>query len=164
VSGADGRRLAAPTPVPTSAIDVWIAIEQAVPSVTTRPEALDEYTPAIRQVYAMSRLSAEVNNGGFSQFFFNGGGVWLDDAIGGFAAPGLDGYRRLTIEAADAVVAQMNTLVAAQRGKALEAYAAWTENSDLERFDDRWWELPDLDEALDRFVADHAGEIWAGSS
>jgi hypothetical protein len=125
---------------------------------------LDAFTPAIRQVYAMSLLDAEVQNGGFSQFLYNGGGVWFDDAIVGFAAAGLTEHRRLTIEAADASVAGITGLSAAQAQPSTQAYATWAEDSGLETFDDRWYELPDVAAALDRFVADHADEIWEPSA
>jgi len=157
----DGRRLVPITPLPTRADAVWDALREAVPDVSTRPEALDAYTPALRQLHAMSLLTAEVNNGGFSQFFFNGGGMWVDDAIAGWAAAGLPAHEELTRQATDAVVAGMDGLVAAQRGKTLEAYAAWASESDLGRFDDRWWELADHEPNLDRFVAEHLDEIWA---
>jgi len=94
----DGRRLVPITPLPTRVDAVWDALLEAVPDVSTRPEALDAYTPALRQLHAMSLLTAEVNNGGFSQFFFNGGGMWVDDAIAGWAAAGLPAHEELTLQ------------------------------------------------------------------
>ena len=154
------RRLQRPATVPTRADEVWDAILQAVPDWRQRPEALDAYTSAIRRVHAMSLLAAEVNNGGFSQFMFNGGGVWFDDAIEGFAAAGLPEHSKLADEAAAAGAAQIETLIAAQRGPPLQAYAAWAKSSGLGVFDDRWYELEEAQPALDRFVRDHAAEIW----
>jgi uncharacterized protein DUF4375 len=153
------RRVKAPTPIPDNAADAWVAILQGVPGGLRQPEVLDDYTPAIRQLHAMSLLAAEVNNGGFSQFFFNGGGMWVDDAIAGFAAAGLDDHRQLTVDATNAVIANMDALVEAQRGSK-EGYADWSTKAGLDQYDDRWWELPDVDPALNRFLADHAREIW----
>ena len=159
-----GRRLPRPVPHPASAADAWAAVVAAMPDLRRQPEALDPYTASMRQLHAMSLLSAEVNNGGFSQFFFNGGGLWLDDAIAGFAAAGLESYRSLAVEAADTVIARMDSLVGAQRAGGMDAYSAWAESAGLERFDDRWWELPDLDSALDRFVDEHAADLWEDAS
>jgi hypothetical protein len=158
------RRLAAPEASLIDANAAWSAVLEAVPDVARGPDALDAFTPAVRRLHAMSLLAAEVNNGGFSQFFFNGGGPWLDDAIAGFNAVGLDDYRQLTADVADAVVARLDELVAAQRGRSLEAFEAWASKAGLEAFDDRWWELPDLDPVLDRFVAEHAAELWEPAS
>ena len=156
----ENRRLPRPATVPTRADEVWDAIVHAVPDWRQRPEALDAYTPAIRQVHAMSLLTAEVNNGGFSQFMFNGGGIWFDDAIEGFAAAGLGEHSKLADKAAAAGAAQIDALVTAQRGS-LEGYAAWAQSSGLGEFDDRWYDLPDPEPALDQFVRDHASDIWA---
>ena len=146
--------------VPTVAVEVWIAIIEAVPSVVDDPMLLDGYTPVIRQVYAMSVLDAEVGNGGFSQFLFNGGGAWLDDAIAGLQAIGLDEHRQVTVEVADAGVAQIDALRAARREGRLESYAAWARSSDLGQFDDRWYALDGIGEVLDAFVARQEAEIW----
>jgi hypothetical protein len=154
------RRIPRPARVPTLADDVWTAILHAVPGVARRPDLLDEYTPAIRQLSAMSRLNAEVNNGGYSQLFYNGGGVVLDDAIAGFAAAGLDGHRQVTVDAADFLIPRIGALVAAQRTPSLEAYAAWAAASGLDAFDDRWYALPDVLPALTGFIDEHAAEIW----
>ena len=153
------RRVEPPRPTPDNAADAWAAIVQAIPEGSRAREVLDAYEPAVPQLYAMSLLAAEVNNGGFSQFFFNGGGMWVDDAIAGFAAAGLVDYSRLTVDATNAVVTQMDALVEAQ-GRSLDGYADWSAKAGLDQYDDRWWELPDLDPALDRFLADHASEIW----
>ena len=154
------RRIPRPAAFPDNALDVWIAIQEAVPEVARQPEVLDAYTPTIRQVYAMNRLDAEVNNGGFSQFLFNGGGAWFDDAIAGFDAAGLEAERQLTVEAADAGVAKIELLRAAWEGNTLESYAAWDEAAGFDAFDDRWYDLADVYPVLDRLVAEHADEIW----
>jgi hypothetical protein len=160
VTGSEGRRLPRPATLPTDALEVWTRIVEHVPGIARDPEPLDPYTPAVRQVYAMSRLNVEVNNGGFSQFLYNGGGVWFDDAISGFEAAGLIEHRLVTVEAADAALAGIESLTAALRRPSIEAYATWAEGSGLGAFDDRWYALPDIDEGLDGFVAERADEIW----
>ena len=160
MTGSEGRRLSRPAVLPADRFDLFIAISEAVPGVVRDPDVLDAYTPTIRQAYAMNLLSNEVDNGGFSQFFYNGGGVWLDDAIAGFAATGLDDHRQLTIDAAEAVMPIIATLTAAQQQASLDAYGDWAEQSGLDALDDRWYELPAIDDAFEPFMADRQDEIW----
>jgi hypothetical protein len=155
-----GRRLPRPATLPTDALAVWNLIVELVPEARRDPEPLDAFTPGVRQLYAMSRLNAEVLNGGFSQFLFNGGGVYFDEAIAGLGRAGLEQHRELTIEAADHGVTQFDSLRAAWQQSSIEAYSAWAQSSGFGPFDDRWYSLDPVDEALDRFVADHADEIW----
>jgi hypothetical protein len=160
VNGA-ARRLPATEPRPADYLEAWMAIANAVPDVGRRIEALDPYSPAVRQLYAMARLNAEVNNGGFSQFFFNDGGVWLDEAIEGFGVAGLPEHQRLVGEVAEVGVGLLGELQAAWAEDTLEAYSAFDESAaDLRPFDDAWYGLTGLDEALNRFVAEQAEAIW----
>ena len=64
------------------------------------------------------------------------------------------------MEAADAGVAKLDLLRAAWQGNTLESYAAWDEIADFRGGDGRWYALPDIYPVLDRFVAEHADEIW----
>ena len=154
-----GLRLPRPTTVPTDALEVYVVILTAIPDTMRQPEALDDHTAAIRQLHGMVRLGNEVDNGGFSQFFFNGGGVCVDDAIAGFLAAGLPEHSAVADAAAAAGAERIDDLRTALRTGTLEAYATWAEGSGLDGFDDQWYALPDIDDALDRFVADHAAEI-----
>ena len=155
-----GLRLPRPATVPTDPLEVYVLILTAVPDTMRQPEALDDHTAAIRQLHGMVRLENEVANGGFSQFFFNGGGVCVDDAIAGFAAAGLPDHSAVADAAAAAGAERIDDLRAALQTGTLEAYAAWADGSGLGDFDDRWYALPETDDALGRFVADHADEIW----
>jgi len=155
-----GLRLPRPTTVPTDALEVYVAILTAVPDTMRQPEALDDHTAVIRQLHGMVRLGNEVANGGFSQFFFNGGGVCVDDAIAGFAAAGLPDHSTVADAAASAGAAHIDDLRTALQAGTLEAYATWADGSGLDGFDDRWYALPDIDDALDRFLVDHVDEIW----
>jgi hypothetical protein len=155
-----GRRLAAPNPRPTDYLDVWAVIAEAEPTARRNVGALDPSTPTIRRVYPMARLDAEVKNGGFSQFLFNGGGVWLDDAISGLGAAGLAGHRQVVEAAARTGMARLDALQAAQRENTLEAYAAYAAASELGPHDDQLYDLEEVGPAVDRFIAAHAADIW----
>lgn len=157
---AAARRLPRPAALPAHAFDVYLHTIDVVPGAGSGPEALDPYSPSIRQLYAAFLLDGEINNGGFSQLFFNGLGDWLDEAIAGLAAVGLEDHRQVMVDAADAALSKLDDLHAAQRDKSLEAYAEWAGESELQPYDDRWYGLPAIDAAFDRFLVGHADEIW----
>ena len=48
--------------------------------------------------------------------------------------------------------------------RSLDDYADWHAASSFGPFDDRWYALPSIDPAMDRFHADHVAEIWEPAS
>ena len=157
---SEGGRLPRREPLPASAFDVYLHTLDVVGSGGTRPESLDPYVPAVRGLYAAYLLDGEINNGGFSQLFFNGYGEWLDEAIAGLAAAGLEGHRQVMVEAADYGITLLDELQSAQAGASLQSYADWADTSGFRPFDDRWYALPSIDAAFDRYLVEHADEIW----
>jgi hypothetical protein len=146
--------------LPQGAFDVYLYASTVIPGAGAGPEALDAYAPPIRQLYAAYLLDGEINNGGFSQLFFNGLGVWLDEAIAGLAAAGLEGHREVMDDAARYGMTQLEGLAAARRSGTVDAYADWAAGAGFGSFDDRWYDLPSIDPAMDRLLADHLDEIW----
>jgi Domain of unknown function (DUF4375) len=144
----------------TDPFDAWTAILRVAGPDSSPDGPIGSLTPSLQRLHGMLLLDSEVKNGGFSQFFFNGGGAWLDEAIGGFGELGLDEHKGLTIEVADLVAGDIEALRAAQASRSLESYAAWAESADLERYDDRWYELDDIADDLERFVQQHSSEMW----
>lgn len=159
-----GRRLPRLDVLPQHAFDVYLYASTIIPGAGSGPEALDPYTAPVRQLYAAFLLNGEINNGGFSQLFFNGLGVWLDEAIAGLAAAGLDDHSAVLDEAGAHGATQLEALSAARRRGSLDDYADWHAASSFGPFDDRWYALPSIDPAMDRFHADHVAEIWEPAS
>jgi hypothetical protein len=121
---------------------------------------ISEFTPTIQRLHAMSMVDGEVNNGGFNQFFFNGGGPWLDRAIEGFESVGMLGHRDVLVAVGPAAAAEEPMRSTARAANSLEAFAETSKTTKLGDFDEQWYALPSLYEALDRFVVDHAADIW----
>lgn len=57
--------------------------------------ALDALSPGFRAVYSTWWIEAEVNNGGFNQYFWNSAGAFARDAVLGFDLIGLPRLARL---------------------------------------------------------------------
>jgi hypothetical protein len=74
-------------------------LEEAIPSPFDRKEQLFAATPDQRAVFALSWLDAEVNNGGFHQFFFNPTGALAAEALGGARLLGLDQHAAIIEDA-----------------------------------------------------------------
>jgi hypothetical protein len=155
------RRLpAAEAPADGNSTTVWSVLLRTAGRDTGPDGAHAAFTPAIQQLHAMSLVNAEVNNGGFNQLFFNGVGHWLPRAIEGFAAADLAAHRAILLEIAEPAAAEAGLRARARAQQSLEAFSATYDETRLGAFDDRWYELGDIYEQLDRFVADHADEIW----
>jgi hypothetical protein len=146
--------------LPQHAFDAYVYASTIIPGAGDGPEALDPYAPPVRQLYAAYLLDGEIKNGGFSQLFFNGLGVWLDEAIAGLAAAGLHAHSKVLDEAGSFGATQLEALTTARRRGTLEDYVDWDATSNFRPFDDRWYDLPSIDTAMDRFLTDHAEEIW----
>lgn len=125
----------------------------AIPSPFDRKERLLAATPGQRAVFALSWLDAEVNNGGFHQFFFNATGALAAEALGGARLLGLDEHAAI-IEGAYSEFSD---------GEVPEGYderiAAHEDLSDeaaerIDACDERWYALAGDDgEALYRLLA-----------
>lgn len=58
-------------------------------------QALDALSTGFRAVYSTWWVEAEVNNGGFNQYFWNSSGAFASDAVAGFDLIGLPRLARL---------------------------------------------------------------------
>jgi hypothetical protein len=154
-----GRRLVgSPKGPPNIGLDTWGAILESGATDPSGP--LRTFTPTIQQLHAMYLVDGEVNNGGFNQLFFNGGGPWVARAAEGFERAGLNGHRDVVLHVQRPAAAEEPMRDAAHAAKTLQAFADTYDETDLGEFDDRWYGLPDIYETLDQFVVDHASDIW----
>lgn len=64
----------------------WAIVQRVgeVMGADYRPRLLLELPVGVRTVYATWEVEAEVNNGGFEQYFLNTDGVLADEAVAGF--------------------------------------------------------------------------------
>ena len=155
------RRLpAAEAPADGNSVAVWSVLLRHGGSDTGPDGPYAGYTPAVQQLHAMYLVNGEVSNGGFNQLFFNGLGSWLPRAIDGFAAADLPEHRAILHEVLEPAAAEASMRSRAREQESIDAFAATYDESRLGVFDTRWYGLGDIYPKLDRFVADHADEIW----
>ena len=116
-------------------------------------EVFNGLSPGLRAVFSTWTLEAEVNNGGFNQFFWNSSGEYAADAVAGFDLIGAPAYARLmrraiTIRDAD----RAKTEAFKQRGT-LEAFSESYKGNRLSELDHEFYKLGDsLSAARIKFV------------
>ena len=83
-----------------SEVDLWAAFERVSHVDRTR------LTQADKRLLALGGLRAEVNNGGFDQYFFNSAGDLVADAVEAAEAVGVTGLASLIRRGLDLLNAQ----------------------------------------------------------
>jgi Domain of unknown function (DUF4375) len=122
-------------------LEITTAMEERMgPDLEREAQVVAEATVGQRVVYALLSVDAEVNNGGFEQFFFNSSGALMDEAIEG--ADRIDAPRHVAIlqEAAgvfpDGIVPEDRE----ERWTALDGLSD-EQLEKLSALDDRWFAL-----------------------
>lgn len=72
----------------TDANDFVVAMTEHLDNKTNYGEDMSVLSEAERIFYITQTLEMEVNNGGFSQFFYNSGGKFSNELVGAFTAIG----------------------------------------------------------------------------
>lgn len=104
-------------------------------------EELRELPQGFSIVYTTWWVEAEVNNGGFNQYFWNPSGEFASEALAGFEAIGslpLAGLMKRAIAVRDEDQVRMKAFKV--RGS-LEAFSELHENNRLDELDDSFYEL-----------------------
>ena len=104
-------------------------------------EAFRALSPGFRATYSTWKVEAEVNNGGFNQFFWNSSAEYAAEAVAGFELMGAAQYARLmqrAISIHDAERSKMQALKA--RGTA-EAFVESYKLTQLNELDDEFHKL-----------------------
>lgn len=96
-------------------------------------------SPGVRMVYTTWGVEAEVNNGGFSQYFENSTGQLADEALAGFRLLGAARHAAL-----------LERAMAARRAGSPAAFDA---------LDGEFYDLPALTPERVRYIRDHVGEF-----
>jgi hypothetical protein len=120
----------------------------------------DALTPAKRVFRVIWELEAEVNNGGFDQYFFNSSGrlaCYAVDALLAIQAPSMAAIVRNAIEAVDDLPWRDDS---ARQSRVVNLTPARKEK--LEALDRQFWRYPDsLTELLYLYVIKHRDEFGA---
>lgn len=122
-------------------------------------KGLAAFSQAERYVYAVQGMMREVNNGGWSQFFFNSSGELAPDLVPALQAIGAP--RNLSIaKRALQLYGKPASLGADDRARQLARVTRDGEDNPWEALEDEFYENPeDLDTLLLRFIAEHPAEF-----
>jgi hypothetical protein len=122
-------------------------------------KGLGAFSRAERFVYAVQGMMREVNNGGWSQFFFNSSGELAPDLAPALEAIGAP--RNLSIaRRALQLYGTPASLGADDRARRLSEVTRDGEDNPWEALEDEFYENPeDLDALLLRFIAAHPAEF-----
>src|SRR5262245_48687057 len=97
--------------------------------------------PGVQALYATWLIEAEVNNGGFNQFFWNSSGAFAEDAVTGFELFGLSDLAALTRDAIGIHAAEAKEIDRFKQQNTIEAFSESYKHSKLGPLDDRFYEI-----------------------
>jgi hypothetical protein len=107
--------------------------------------------PGVRAVYTTWLVDAEVNNGGFNQFFFNPAGQFAGDALAGYELLGAEDYAAVMRAAIATYEVERERLAPFYEEHTLETFSASYEHTQLGEIDQRYYAL-----------GDQIYNVWAG--
>ncbi len=104
-------------------------------------EIVNSLNESFRGVFATWWLEAEVNNGGFNQYFWNSYGYWAEDAISAFYDYGADKYAEVAKKAVSKFLAEAETHKEFRELGTLEAFSASYKHTELGNLDNEFWDI-----------------------
>ncbi|MGJ1225421.1 DMP19 family protein [Sphingobacterium siyangense] len=104
-------------------------------------------------IYMISRLEAEVNNGGYNQFYFNSSGQFAAALPEALKLVGATKFADLTERANSTFVKEKSKITEAQDGT-VEGFSKSYENNPLNKFDEEFYKLNDV-ENLQKIQVDY---------
>jgi Domain of unknown function (DUF4375) len=123
-------------------------------------EIVTTLSPGFQVVYATWWLEAEVNNGGFNQYFFNSTGEFVKEALTGFTRLGAREHAALTQQAIAVYEGRQPVIDAARRQGTTDAFSKTYEDDPFAPLDERFFNLrTDLGALRVRFIREHLGEF-----
>jgi hypothetical protein len=123
-------------------------------------EIVRSLSPGLQMVYATHQVEAEVNNGGFNQYFFNSEGRLAELALSGFGKLGASDHERLMREAMAVYERVRPRLEKAREAGTAEAFSDTYEDGDFEALDEQFYELDtDLSALRIRYIRKHLEEF-----
>jgi hypothetical protein len=139
-----------------SADDVGAAIVQHVALQTedlegeARARVIRELPPGTQAIYATWVLDAEVNNGGFNQFFFNAPGEIAGLALAGYELMEAEEYVSVMRAAIATYESERDALAPYHSERSLESFSESYRHTSLGEIDQRYYSL-----------GDHIYNLWA---
>src|SRR6185503_1769996 len=119
-------------------------------------EVIRTLPPGVRAIYATWLVDAEVNNGGFNQYFFNSSGRYAGEALAGYELFGAEEYVAVMRSAIATFEVDRERLEPFYRAHTLESFSESYEHTDLREVDQRYYALGDrIYHASAVFVQEH---------
>jgi hypothetical protein len=126
------------------------------------PTFIRTLSPGFQAFWSTTILEGEVDNGGFSQFFWNASRVYGLDAIEGYKRLGAHDKAEIVEEAVKKAVDNADEYTRLRETGTLEAYQEWDKasDSDFRELEHRYGKSPDdLDALVVQYVRSHPEEF-----
>lgn len=96
-----------------------------------------------QHIYALWQLEAEVNNGGFNQFFYNPSGQYAEEAYQGAIAIGAKRLAEIIKNAVDTLMEEKELHLKTRKAGTLEAFSESYKETKLGKWDDEFYKYSD---------------------
>jgi len=96
-----------------------------------------------QHIFGVFLLEAEVNNGGFNQFFYNSSSLFIDEAHNGCIAIGATKTARVVATAVDIIMKEMEMQKKTREIGTIEAFMQSYEDTKLGVCDDEFYKYPE---------------------
>lgn len=107
-------------------------------------QTVKSWTPGLQMLYATQLLDDQVNNGGFSQYFFNPSGQFAMEAIDGFRLIGAHERAEIISEAVAQLFKDAPALRPFYQQRTIEAFMESYSHTGLGRLDEAWFKAPEF--------------------
>ncbi len=124
-------------------------------------ETVNGWSKSKQTIYVIGRLEAEVNNGGYNQFYYNSSGKYADLVPEALKSIGAKKFFDLMINANVTYKKEKNKIVEKQDGT-IEGFQKSYENNPLSKLDDRFYvlyESEDLAKLQIKFIRKHVSDF-----
>jgi hypothetical protein len=108
-----------------------------------RTAAIEALPVGTRAIYTTFLVDAEVNNGGFNQFFYNPSGELAGDALVGYELLGAEDYAEIMRAAIATRESERERMAPFYDAESLEAFSRSYEHTELGEVDQRYYSLGD---------------------
>lgn len=128
-------------------------------SAEDEDEELEQFFGARRTVYILSMFDMEIQNGGLCQFFVNSTSSVAPYVCDALSAVGAHEHRELFENFVTKNNIDVSNLESFKKGKGVRAYIKQTKRFDFNAFDDKYSELPVLQDKIVAYIKDNINEF-----
>lgn len=124
-------------------------------------ETVMRWNKSRQAIYMIWILEAEVNNGGYNQFYFNSSGQFYKQLPGALQLVGADQFANLTTRA-NAVFEKENKKITQHQDGTLEGFSKSYDENPLNKLDDEFYELyktEDLQQLQIDYIRKHKADF-----